>query len=99
MGNSIALFLLLIELLEPLEPELISGALGVTLFEVADTVDVPTELMATIVKVYAVLFVSPVTIIGEVNPEAVIPPGKEVTRYEVIVAPPFELGGEKETLT
>ena len=51
---------------------------GVTEFEGDDAVPVPTELVAVTVNVYAVPFVSPVTVIGEDDPVAVIPPGEEV---------------------
>jgi hypothetical protein len=40
---------------------------------------VPEALVAVTVKVYAVPVVSPVTVIGEDDPVAVIPPGLEVT--------------------
>ena len=40
---------------------------------------VPTELVAVTVKVYAVPLVSPITVIGDDVPVAVMPPGEEVT--------------------
>ncbi len=39
------------------------------------------------------------TVIGEVPPVAVIPPGEDVTVYEVIAEPPFETGALKVTVT
>jgi stage V sporulation protein SpoVS len=54
-------------------------AAGVTEDEALEVVPVPTALVATTVKVYAVPFVRPVTVIGEDVPVAVIPPGEEVT--------------------
>jgi hypothetical protein len=36
-------------------------------------------LVAVTVKVYVVPFVKPVTVTGELAPDAVIPPGEEVT--------------------
>jgi hypothetical protein len=58
---------------------MVCGALGVTEFDAADAGPVPMELVAVTVKVYAVPFVRPVTVIGEDDPVAVIPPGDEVT--------------------
>jgi hypothetical protein len=59
---------------------------GVTLLLGALAGPVPESLVAVTVKVYAVPVVSPVTVIGEVEPVAVIPPGLEVTVYPVIIA-------------
>jgi hypothetical protein len=62
-----------------------SGAIGagVTADDALDAVPVPTRLVATTVKVYAVPLVSPVTVIGEDVPLAVIavppPAGVAVT--------------------
>ena len=58
-----------------------SGAIGagVTDDDAVEAVPVPTELVATTVKVYAVPLVRPVTVIGEEVPVAVMPPGEEVT--------------------
>ena len=47
--------------------------------EAADAAPVPTPLVAVTVNVYGVLALSPVTEIGEVVPEAVMPPGEDVT--------------------
>jgi hypothetical protein len=71
---------------------------GVTLLEAADAGPVPIALVAFTVKVYAVPFVSPVTVIGLDAPVAVMLPGLEVTVYEVIGLPPFEAGGVKLTV-
>jgi hypothetical protein len=55
------------------------GTAGVTLLLAALAGPVPEALVALTVKVYAVPVVSPVTVIGEDEPVAVIPPGLEVT--------------------
>jgi len=52
---------------------------GVTLLEAADAAPVPTPLVAVTVKVYAVPLVNPLTVRGLVPPDAVWPPGLEVT--------------------
>ena len=52
---------------------------GVTEDDAVEAVPVPTELVATTVKVYPVPLVRPVTVIGEEVPVAVMPPGEEVT--------------------
>jgi len=52
---------------------------GVTEFDGAEAGPVPTALVAVTVKVYAVPFASPVTVIGDADPEAVMPFGNEVT--------------------
>lgn len=54
-------------------------ALGVIEFEGDDAGLVPIALMAVTVKVYEVPFVRPVTVMGEAEPVAVMPPGDEVT--------------------
>jgi hypothetical protein len=46
---------------------------------------VPTELVALTLKVYEVLPVSPLTVIGEDAPVPVIFPGVDVAVYPVIV--------------
>ena len=56
-----------------------ASATGVTAFEGAEAGPVPTALVALTVKVYAVPFASPVTVIGEAVPVAVMPFGNEVT--------------------
>ena len=59
------------------------GACGtvvaVMLLEAEDDADVPAEDVAVTVNVYAVADCSPVTVIGELAPEAVKPPGELVT--------------------
>ena len=52
---------------------------GVTLLEAADAGPVPIALVAVTVKVYAVPFVRPVTVIGLDAPVAVMLPGLDVT--------------------
>ena len=51
---------------------------GVTLLEGADAGPVPALFSAVTVNEYAVPFVSPVTVIGLVEPFPVIPPGFDV---------------------
>jgi hypothetical protein len=64
---------------------LVLGAAGVTLLDGALAGPVPEALVAVTVKVYATPVVSPVTVIGEDEPVAVMPPGLEVTVYPVII--------------
>jgi len=71
---------------------------GVTADDALEAVPVPTELVATTVKVYAVPLVSPVTVIGDEEPVAVRLPGEEVTVYPVIAAPPVFVGAVKLTV-
>ena len=52
---------------------------GVTLFDAADAAPWPFALVARTVNVYAVPLVRPVTVIGDALPEAVSPPGLDVT--------------------
>jgi hypothetical protein len=52
---------------------------AVTEFEAADAALVPAAFVAVTVKVYAVPFVRPITVIGEEVPAPVSPPGDEVT--------------------
>jgi hypothetical protein len=68
---------------------------GVTPFDGVDSGPLPTAFVAWTVNVYVVPFVSPVTVRGLDGPEAVKPPGLEVTVYEVIGLPPSEAGGLK----
>jgi hypothetical protein len=42
--------------------------------------------------------VSPVIVIGLATPVAVMPPGFDVTVYEVMALPPFDAGGAKLTV-
>ena len=62
--------------LMPLET---TGADGVIEFEAELADPVPLELVAVTVKVYAVPFVRPVTVMGDEAPLAVMPLGLEVT--------------------
>ncbi len=54
------------------------GSAGVTLLLAALAGPVPAALVAVTVKVYATPVVRPVTVIGEDDPVAVMPPGLEV---------------------
>ena len=54
------------------------GAAGVTKFDASDATLVPAVFVAVTVKVYAVPFASPVTVIGLPDPVAE-PPGLPVT--------------------
>ena len=54
-------------------------AAGVPADDALEAVPVPTELVAVTGKVYAVPLVSPITVIGDDVPVAVMPPGEEVT--------------------
>ena len=72
----------------------------VTEFEGLDAGEVPAELVALTVNVYAVPAVKPVIAIVplvacEIVP--VMPPGDEVAVYEVIAAPPLDAGAVNET--
>ena len=49
-------------------------AVGVTLFDGAETGPVPTALLALTVQVTAMPLVRPVTVIGDVAPDAILPP-------------------------
>jgi len=71
---------------------------GVTLFEGADASPVPTEFVAVTVKVYAVPLESPPTMMGDAAPLTLMPPGEDVTVYEVIAEPPVEAGGVNATV-
>ena len=52
---------------------------GVTLLEAVEALEIPAEFVAVTVKVYAVPFVSQVTVNGEPAPLTAIFPGLEVT--------------------
>lgn len=79
----------------------IVGALGVvegvTELVADDEAPAPFALLATTVNVYAVPFVSPLTVMGLALPVAIWPP-EEVTVYPVMVEPPLDAGAEKLTL-
>ena len=53
--------------------------------------------VAVTLNVYEVPFVRPVTVIGDDAPDAVNPPGEDVTVYDVIAEPPFDTGAVNET--
>jgi hypothetical protein len=59
--------------------EVAAGDFGVTAFDAVDGALVAVALVARTVNVYDVPFVSPVTVMGEAVPLAVMPPGLEVT--------------------
>ncbi|MFA6290802.1 MAG: hypothetical protein WC637_03420 [Victivallales bacterium] len=71
---------------------------GVTAAETADACPDPTAFVALTVKLYAVPFVSPVTVIGLVFPVSVFPPTVDVTVYDVMATPPLDKGGVKKTV-
>ena len=56
-----------------------AGPVGVTAADAVEATLEPIALMALTVKVYAVSFVSPLTMIGELAPVATTPPGLDVT--------------------
>jgi hypothetical protein len=60
-------------------PGTVFGTAGVTAVDATEATELPTALVATTLKVYAVPFVKPVTFMGEVAPVTVIPPGLDVT--------------------
>ena len=72
---------------------------GVTLLDAAEAGPVPMAFVAVTVNVYAVPFVSPVTVAVSVLPptEAVSPPGLDATVYPVIALPPLEAGATQVT--
>jgi hypothetical protein len=59
---------------------------------------VPTRLVALTVNVYVVPLRRPVTVKGLALPVAVLPPGEDVTVYDVTGLPPSIAGGEKLTV-
>jgi hypothetical protein len=64
-------------------------AVGVMMAEAIELGPVPMALAALTVKLYRVLYVSPVTVRGLEAPEIDKPPGFEVTVYDVIGLPPL----------
>jgi hypothetical protein len=61
-------------------PQEVPGrTVGVTLLLAPDALEVPTAFVAVTVNVYGVPVVKPVTVIGELEPVAVMPPGEDVT--------------------
>jgi hypothetical protein len=71
---------------------------GVTDPDATEATEFPAALVATTVKVYAILVAKPVTTRGELAPVAVKPPGEDVTVYPVMALPPSEAGGINATL-
>jgi len=71
---------------------------GITADEAAEATELPTELVATTVKVYDIPFVKPVTVSGELAPVAVKLPGLDVTVYKVIALPPMFSGAVNDTV-
>jgi hypothetical protein len=57
----------------------VSADIGVTGEDAEDAAELPTLFVATTVKVYGVPLVRPVIVIGEEDPDAVKPPGLDVT--------------------
>src|SRR5262249_62299013 len=74
------------------------AATGVTASEGAGGGPVPAALVAVTVNVYAVPFVSPVTVTGLPAALACAPPGAAVTVYEPIGAPPVDAGAANVTV-
>jgi hypothetical protein len=72
---------------------------GVTATEGVEAAEVPTAFVAVTVNVYAVPFVSPVTVQLVVADVQVRFPGDDVTVYNVIAAPPLVAGADHETAT
>jgi hypothetical protein len=73
---------------------------GVTLLDAADGAPAPTALVAVTVKVYAVPFVRPLTVI-DVHGAAHVPvmlAGDDVAVYEVIAEPPLDAGAVNVTV-
>jgi hypothetical protein len=78
--------------------KLITVAAGVTDALAADAAPVPTAFVAVTVNVYAVPLLKPVTVSGLDAPDAVKPPGLDVTVKLVIAEPPLFAGAENETV-
>lgn len=75
------------------------GATGVTAPDAEDAPpEIPYGVKIYTVNVYEVPLVSPVTVIGELDPDAVAPPGDAVTTYVTDVLLPTYAGGVKETV-
>jgi hypothetical protein len=67
------------------------------LLDAADEAPVPWAFVAVTVNVYEVEDCKPVTVKGDEAPEAVNPPGLEVTVKEVIGDRPVSVGAVKVT--
>ena len=65
-----------------------SGTVAGVTGEDAEEDESPILFVATTVKVYSVPLVNPVNVSGDSEPDAVTPPGDDVTVYEVIAEPP-----------
>jgi hypothetical protein len=76
----------------------VNGAAGVTEPLGEDASDVPTAFVAVTVNVYAVPFDKPVTVNGLEPPDAVNPPGLDVTVKLVIAEPPLLAGALNDTV-
>jgi hypothetical protein len=81
----------------PVKLNVLAGATGVNEFEIADEGLVPYALVAVTEHVYAVPFVSPVTVKGLLDPVVVAAPGLQVAVYAVIGEPPVD-GTENATV-
>src|SRR5207253_4443256 len=79
-------------------PGTVAGATGVTLLEASEGALLPTALLATTVKVYAVPLVRPVSVADVPVTVALAPVGLEVTVYEVMALPPSLTGAVQETV-
>jgi hypothetical protein len=66
--------------------------------DATEATELPTALVATTVKVYAVPFVKPVTFIGDIVPVPIKLPGLDVTVYPVTTLPPLLVGATNATL-
>ena len=67
--------------------------------EPTDEAPTPIALVAVTVNVYGVPVVSPFTVIGLALAVDVMPPGFDVTVYEVITLPPLDVGAVNGTRT
>jgi hypothetical protein len=74
------------------------SAFGVTVQDGSEGIPVPTEFEADTVKVYAVPFFSPLTVMGLCLPETLMRPGYDVTVYLVTGVVPCTFGAVKLTL-
>jgi hypothetical protein len=72
---------------------------GVAELDAALEEPTPDAFVAVTVKVYAVPFVSPVTVHDVVAVVQVAPPGEAVAVYEVIAFPPFDAGAVHDSGT
>jgi hypothetical protein len=75
-----------------------NGATGVTEALAEDAGEVPIAFVAVTVNVYEVPFDKPVTVNGLEPPDAVSPPGLDVTVKLVIAEPPLLAGALNDTV-